>query len=747
MEFIAHVRKTEGDSWAPPHLLRDHLMNTAELASRFASKFHSEQWGKLAGLAHDAGKGRLIWQNYIRLKSGYYDEEAHLEGKPGKIAHAIHGAKLVEETHGKQIGRVISYCIAGHHAGLHDWSGAEGAGRSSLEYQLSHVDGLDEIAKFIQDAIKTVQPTKVPWSFREGLDISLWIRMLYSCLVDADFLDTEAYMDIAKANMRHDYCSIPELLERLNSYYDRLASQKRKNNLPINRIREWIRQRCIDMANAKQGIFSLSVPTGGGKTLSSLSFALEHAKDHGLDRVIYVIPYTSIIEQNADVFRNALGEDQVVEHHSSLIEDDLTPKLRLAAENWDAPVVVTTSVQFFESLFAVSPSRCRKLHNIARSVVIFDEAQLFPVEFLGPILETMQLLVDHYQVSVVICTATQPAFKERNLVDGKVFRGLKNVREIIGDELEVKRLYDSLRRVMVKFPDDIYSQSSWEEIAEQLVKHEQVLCVVSDRRSCRELHSLMPEGTYHLSALMCGQHRSEVIQEIKAKLERNEPCRVISTQLVEAGVDLDFPIVYRAFAGLDSVAQAAGRCNREGSLPHMGEVVIFVPPRQPPPGILRKAAETTRSLCAAMEKIDPLDHSIYERYFSELYWKANSLDAYGISSLLKPTRSDLGIFFKQAADRFKIIDDTNQRTILVRYGKGNELIDVLKYRGPDRSLLRQLQRYAVNVYIEQFYMLLGRGSIDEVQPGIYAMTSEIEYDRQLGLMVDDIQFDAKDLII
>src|SRR5690606_17978252 len=307
---------------------------------------------------------------------------------------------------------------------------------------------------------RSARPEALPWSFSDGLDVSLWIRMLFSCLVDADFLDTESYMDQERASLRQGYCSILELLGRLNRYYDQLTNAPKAKDLPINRIRQRIRERCVEMAKEPQGVFSLSVPTGGGKTLSSLSFALEHAVQHGLDRVIYVIPYTSIIEQNAEVFRKALGADQVVEHHSNLVEEELTPTLRLAAENWDAPVIVTTSVQFFESLFAASPSRCRKLHNIAKSVVILDEAQLLPVEFLSPILQTLQLLVERYQVTVVICTATQPALGERRVGD-RIFRGLRNIREIIGSQSEVKELYDSLRRVKVVFPEDVLEPADW----------------------------------------------------------------------------------------------------------------------------------------------------------------------------------------------------------------------------------------------------------------------------------------------
>jgi CRISPR-associated helicase, Cas3 family len=743
-ENIAHVRKNEDETWAEPQLLSDHLTGTAKLAKAFSAKFHSGDWGEAAGLAHDAGKGRMEWQKYLRAKSGYgFDEEAHLEGKNGKIPHSIHGAKAVEELYGKGIGRVLSYCIAGHHAGLQDWSSAEGAGRSSLQFQEGQVKDIKDICTFVLDGIQSVKPTAPPWKFAKDLEMSLWIRMLYSSLVDADFLDTESYMDVNKANDRGGYCSITELLERFNRFMARLDGESEDTS--VNRMRRDIRSRCVKMAGAPQGIFSLTVPTGGGKTLSSLAFALEHAKVYELDRIIYVIPYTSIIEQNADVFRAAVGSDQVVEHHSSLSEDDATPKSRLAAENWDAPVIVTTSVQFFESLFAAKSSRCRKLHNIVKSVVILDEAQLVPVEYLAPILATMQLLADHYDVTFVISTATQPALGER-LIDGKPFKGLKNIREIMGDEQDVKVLYDSFKRYRVQFPQELQTPSSWEEIAEELKEYVQVLCVVSDRKSCRELHQLMPAGTYHLSALMCGQHRSEKIREIKAKLKNKEPVRVISTQLVEAGVDLDFPVVYRALAGLDSIAQAAGRCNREGKLPELGKVVVFTAPRKPPLGLLRKAAETTQGIVSAQQKEDPLSHHFFDKYFTELYWKANSLDSKEIISLLDPRRHDTrecSIYFRTAAQKFRIIDDTHQKTVLVRYGEGEEWIDLLKKIGPERRLMRKLQRYTVNVYDQDFYKMLKRGSIEEVHPGIFALTSSVEYSKDIGLLVDETIYDPE----
>lgn len=744
-EFIAHVRKKEDGTWAPPHRLSDHIEETARLAEAFAAEFNSGAWGKAAGLAHDAGKGRLLWQRYLKLKSGY-DEEAHLEVKNGKVPHAIHGAELVEQLYGKGIGRILAYCIAGHHAGLPDWSSAEGAGRASLQFQKTQVKDVEDTEAGIIDNIRLAKPSLPPWRFAKGTDLALWIRMLYSSLVDADFLDTECYMDSDKKLNRGGYCSISELLDRFKRFSKQMDMESEATK--VNVIRRNIRTKCVQAAKEEQGVFSLSVPTGGGKTLSSLAFALEHAKLHQLKRIIYVIPYTSIIEQNADVIRSAVGEDQVVEHHSNLDEDDATPKSRLASENWDAPVIVTTSVQFFESLFAAKSSRCRKLHNIVGSVIILDEAQLVPVEFLAPILETMQLLAEHYRVSFVISTATQPAFKER-IVDGQLFKGLKKIKEIMGDEEDVNLLYQSLVRYQVQFPNDLHVISNWDEIADELKQYKQVLCIVSDRRSCRELHQLMPAGTHHLSALMCGQHRSEKINEIKQKLKNYETVRVISTQLVEAGVDLDFPVVYRALAGLDSIAQAAGRCNREGRLPAPGKVIVFNPPRKALEGILRKAADTTRSM-VIMNEQDPLSYKMFDKYFAELYWKANSLDKERIIELLDPKHNDLeecSIYFRTAARKFRIIDDSLQKTIFVRYGEGEKLIDLLKAMGPDRWLMRKLQRYTVNVYNYDFNELRLRGAIEEVHPQIFALSSKLDYSEDTGLLVDETIYDPEQFII
>lgn len=735
--FIAHVKQKEDGSWERPHLLHDHLTRTAERSRSFAAKFNSAEWGEVLGLFHDQGKGRPSWQSYLHVKSGY-DPNAHLEQLPGRVIHAIHGAKTLEKLYGHAIGRICGYSVAGHHAGLPDWSNAMGAGASALEYQLAHVDDIDQVHDAFLNPLKRKLDLKPPWTFDSGLDMSLWIRMLFSCLVDADFLDTESYMDPERGAARTGFCTIAELKQRFEDYYSELRAGATES--PVNVLRNQIKDKCVHAGRTPQGFFSLSVPTGGGKTLSSLAFALEHAQVHSLERIIYVIPYTSIIEQNADVFRKVLGDDQVVEHHSNLDEDGCSWRSRLAAENWDAPMIVTTSVQFFESLFAAKPSICRKLHNIVGSVVILDEAQLLPVDYLYPILETMQLLVDKYRVTFVICTATQPALGERR-VGEELFKGLRDIREIMGSSDEVYGLHKKFARTRVTLPDDFNKPLEWEELADELKKYDQVLCIVSDRKSCRELHSLMPEGTYHLSALMCGQHRTEMIGEIKKDLRAGKRVRVVSTQLVEAGVDFDFPVVYRALAGLDSLAQAAGRCNREGKIEKGGKVVVFVPPKRPPSGLLRKAADTTRNLLKSCRgEPDPLKPSNFTRFFEELYWKAPSLDKKGIRDLLIPRPPDLTMYFRTAASNFKLIDN-DHHTILVPFREGKQLLETLRDLGPERRLMRKLQRYAVNVYPKDFLYLKHTGAIEEIHPGIWVVVFEDQYSDTRGLLVDEIPSD------
>ncbi|MDR3162357.1 MAG: CRISPR-associated helicase Cas3' [Helicobacteraceae bacterium] len=734
MDYIAHVKRLENGEWAKPQPLTEHLIKVAELAAGFAANFNSSEWAYALGMCHDVGKGTPEWQNYIRSKSSY-DEEASSETIKGRLDHSTPAAKLTEEILGKAYGRILSYCVAGHHSGLPDLVGGTHP-QSALAFRLQNASA-DEIDDCFKVALKELRLSALPWKFGGGLDLSLWIRMLFSCLIDADRLDTERYMSPKTSEERNGYASIGVLLDRFNGYtHEKTKPPIGDANMNVYNSRQSILRECIDAARQSGGFFSLSAPTGGGKTLASMAFALNRAQHFCKKRIIYVIPYTSIIEQNAGVFREIFGDDEALEHHSALDENEQSIRSRLAAENWDAPIIVTTTVQFYESLFSSKASRCRKLHSIVDSVVILDEAQLIPTDFLAPILEALKLLTERYKTTIVACTATQPSLENQD--DFPMFKGLPkgSVKEIVRD---VPKLFGDLKRTEIEMPKD-ETPIEWTDLARELSEYDQVLCVVSDRKSCRELHALMPANTYHLSALMCAEHRSTVIKEIKDKLERSEPIRVISTQLVEAGVDIDFPVVYRAMAGLDSIAQAAGRCNREGKLNikgKLGRVVAFNAPKKAPTGMLRKAADTTLEL-NRNGLINFADHKSFAEYFKRLYEKANSLDKESVIKLLTPDRSECGIQFREASDKFNIIDDRARQSILVPYREGAKLIETLKAaKIAERKLLRKLQRYTVSIQKDQFSAMKSRGSLEEVFPGIYVLNNDLEYSDKIGLAIDE----------
>lgn len=738
---IAHAARNDDGSWRDPHDLAEHLMAVAALAANHAQAFGAEDWARLAGLWHDLGKYRPRFQRYIRQASGF-EANAHIKGEvPGKAPHSTAGALLACDRFA-EAGRVLAYLIAGHHAGLYDWFGA-------LDARLGSTDSRDELneslaqrppAVVLDHGIFTPDLHAIPGG-KQGF--ALWVRMLFSCLVDADFLDTEAYMDGAKSGHRGGWPDLATLLELFNQFMVEKTSAAIPT--PVNRLRAEILRQCRNKALESPGLFSLTVPTGGGKTLSSLAFALEHSNRYCKRRIIYVIPYTSIIEQTADVFRGIFG-DAVVEHHSNAESspDDENQKSRLACENWDAPVIVTTNVQFFESLFAARTSRCRKLHNIVNSVVVLDEAQLLPPEFLQPILDVLNLLKQYYGVTVVLSTATQPALTTRAYFDAKNnMRGLDNVREIISNP---DALYGALERVRVQLPSDWNTPESWETLSTEIARHDSVLAIVNRRKDARELWEKLPMGTMHLSALMCGAHRSHTIERIRIHLKENIPTRVVSTQLVEAGVDVDFPVVYRALAGLDSIAQAAGRCNREGRLSELckqGEVIVFIPPERSPPGFLRKGEDACRSVLHAHTG-KPLERTLFARYFEKLY-HACDLDAHGIDELLKVDGRTLAVNFRTAAEKFKLIQDEDSAPIVVYYRgeNGNDdtidmLLNTLRKEGPERWLMRKLQRYTVTAHRREVMKLLSQGDVEEIIPGLYIQISDWLYHSELGLNLDSL---------
>ena len=721
---------------APWQTLQDHGNAVTRLAASFAEAFSSSHVAQLAGLIHDAGKARDSFQQYLKSANGL--DDAQYDGSDH--SHSGVGACWAK-AHLKGMGIPVAYAVAGHHSGLPDWLGGD-TPDGALSPRLSREAAILEepsVRTWIQghEAEWLRIPREPPWRpFLPG-DLSFWIRMLYSCLVDADFLDTEAFMDAEKNMARAGWASLPALAAR---FFERMdAMQATAAATPVNSIRAEIRAACESAAELPPGLFSLTVPTGGGKTLSSTAFAFRHAPRHGLRRIIYVIPYTSIIEQTADTLRTFLGDDAVLEHHSNLMDDRTTQRASLAAENWDAPIVVTTAVQFFESLFAYKSSRCRKLHNIAGSVVILDEAQLLPAALLLPITDAIRQLCDHYHVSIVLSTATQP-----NLMEQPPLQGM-HCREMIPVQL---RLYERLRRTRIEFPAVDAPRKTWDEVAEELLQFPCVLCIVNTRRDCRELFEKMPEGTTHLSASMCGAHRSKIIGEIKERLKKGEFVRVISTQLVEAGVDVDFPVVYRAYTGLPSIAQSAGRCNREGRMDGLGRVVVFQPPKQAPNGDLRWSEQALTELRGEKPDRNLEAPDAFPDFFRLYYGQQHDMGT-SVQSFLHGTEERQGHFqFREAAKTFRMIDDTLFVPVLVRYDGSETLIERLRLAGPHRDVLRPLQRYSVNVPRRAFGAMLSNGAVEEVghDTGIYAQTMPSLYSEKFGLDYSDFQPDPEDFI-
>ena len=560
--------------------------------------------------------------------------------------------------------------------------------------------------------------------------------MVFSALVDADFLDTEGHFEPEQAAQRGQGVGLGELWRRFEPAQLTLSGWQQGQ---LNEIRHEIYQACLRAADNPPGLFSLTVPTGGGKTRSGMAFALRHALAHSFDRVIVAIPYTSIIEQTVDVYRGIFGAESVLEHHSAVTpHDDPSDPLsyqevwaRLASQNWDAPIVVTTTVQLFESLFANRPSTCRKLHNIARSVIILDEVQTLPPELLTPILDVLQDLVDHYHVSVLLCTATQPA-----LQDGPYLRGLRDVREIIADPAQY---FAALKRVRYELPapDERWT---WERVASEMQSADQGLAIVNTKQDALRLLDALDDPTaFHLSTLLCGAHRRDVLREIRRRLAAGEVCRVVSTQVVEAGVDLDFPLVLRALGPLDRIVQAAGRCNREGRLA-AGRVVIFVPEEGAlPPGAYKIGTDTALSLLnrPGADLHDPL---LYRTYFERLY-QAIDLDKKRIQCRRE------ALDYPEVAQRFRLIED-DTAPIVVRPDNYRHEVDTLlsllrRAEETPRWLLRRLQPYIVGARTRLIPDYHREGLLNEVAPGVWEWLGQ--YDAVRGLTVANR--DPADLVI
>ncbi len=727
--FFAHsTSKPDRSDWQP---LAEHLWAVSRLAGEKATFFGGGELAALAGLLHDLGK--------------YTDEfRRRIAGEAICVDHSTRGAMLAVERYGA-LGKLLAYGIAGHHAGLAN--GREAGERLALVDRLKGV-GLPRLLEAWR--VEIVLPERLqppPLKARPERGFFQWAflgRMLFSCLVDADYLDTEAFYHRVEGRDSLRRQARPSLVE-LRAALDRHLAEF-KGDTPVNRLRGEILAGVRGKASEQPGLFSLTVPTGGGKTLASLAFALDHALAHGLRRVIYVIPFTSIVEQNAAVFRHALGalgEEAVLEHHSAFVDDrrqtlEAKKKLGLAMENWDAPIVVTTAVQFFKSLFADRPAQCRKLHNITGSVVILDEAQTLPLKLLRPCVAALDELALNYRCSPVLCTATQPALQSPDFIGG-----LQDVRELAP---EPQRLFRELERARVRVLGALEDAA----LTEQIARREQVLCIVNNRRHARALYESFAglPGARHLTTRMCAKHRSNVLAEVRRMLKKGEPCRLVATSLIEAGVDVDFPVVLRAEAGLDSIAQAAGRCNREGKRPLAeSEVLVFATanPDWAPPEELKQFAQAAREVMRHYPD-DCLSMAAIEHYFRLLYWQkgAQELDAGNLLDLIERGRLD-GLPYETLASKFRMIESLQLPVIIPFDDEARDALRKLESADGCATLARCLQPYLVQIPRKGYQVLLDAGAIQPVAGERYGeqfmvLVNPDLYHHQFGLHWDNPAF-------
>ena len=708
-EYIAHKENGRIQT------LKDHLEGTACLAEKFAEKFGKADWGYCCGLLHDVGKYSAEFQKKI------WEDGSQM------VDHSTAGAKLCLEEGG--LYGFMSYCIAGHHAGLPDTGTSASLGATLEGRKRKRIPDYQAYRSEIR-----IPPVKtLPFDFKAvsnpDFSMSVFIRMLYSCLVDADFLDTERFTKEGKTERKSGE-PLNVLLKRLEKYIGGWLSNKDLET--VNGRRTEILQHCLDCGEMERGMFRLTVPTGGGKTIASLAFALRHGAARQMDRVIYVIPYTSIIEQNAAVIRNILGEENVLENHCNVDYDgsEELKSMQLAAENWDKPVVVTTNVQFFESLFSNRSSRCRKLHNIANSVIIFDEAQMLPGEYLKPCTAMMEELVQNYRSTIVLCTATQPTLDS-------FFPAHRNITELCPRMEDQFRFFERTRLNHI-------GKITEEELVARLSGESQALCIVNTRKRAQSLYQrLRGEGIYHLSTTMYPRHRRKILEAIRRRLKDGEKCIVISTSLVEAGVDLDFRKVYRQLAGVDSMIQAAGRCNREGkrSADESLVQVFQFEEKDYIPG-QRQQMDVTKMLLTEGWDLSSLE--CVEEYFKRLYhFRGEGLDQKHILDEFSGKIYN----FNKVGKEFRLIENKTITIFVNREPEAAEVLSQIEYGGLTKSAMRKAGQFCIQVYEQDFAKLYGEGmvrAVSEDAKDFYQLTDEAQYKEDLGL---DLEVEAGKALI
>jgi len=728
-QYYAHSKPNRPvEEWQS---LEAHLENVAEKAAEFAGVFGAAEWGHAAGWLHDVGKFSEAYQDYLRAVT---DADPHVAETAGKVDHSTAGAQHAATALGI-LGHLLAYPLAGHHSGLLNGVDVgtcqQARLRKAIEPYAGGLSSLPNLSLPVPAWLGRAFVGKNKNAFR----VAFFARILYSCLVDADFLDTEAFMDEGQSRLRRHWRH--DILRRMTAELDREIASFGPAASVVDRHRATVREDCLRAAEKRPGLFSLTVPTGGGKTLASLAFALQHARKHGLHRVIYVIPFTSIIEQNAAVFREVMAPlaaefgDVVLEHHSNFDPENETTASRLATENWDAPLVVTTSVQFYESLFANRSRRCRKLHRLANAVIILDEAQTLPVDLLDPCLRVLRELTENYGSTVVLCTATQPAVLKRDNFN----IGLADVEEITSNPAD---LYTALKRVAVATIGPV----SDSDLSSRLRSEEQVLCIVNTRKHAALLCDALgtAESHFHLSAAMCPIHRTEVLTEIKKQLTAKLPCRVVSTQLIEAGVHISFPVVFRSLAGVDAIAQAAGRCNRNGELPEGGKTWVFESEHTASEQYFAETANWAQQVLEIYPDVVSLE--AVEHYFKLYYWdQKERWDAKHICDafeLVNDRKFPFLFSFAEVASRFRMIDSAQCPVIIPWDDQGQKLCETIRFmEQPGLSILRKLQRYTVQVRRRVWEENIGR-TIEHVHGQFpVLMSPKMHYSPVTGLNLEN----------
>lgn len=733
--YFAHSgTKSDRSDW---QLLSDHLESTSTLAAARGQPLALAATAGLMGAYHDLGK---------------YDPEFDrvLRGENVRVEHSTAGGKWLIDTaasHLKPVAEVLAYAILGHHAGLPDATKGESAMNTRIESHSFRLPRaiLDAARPDLSAAGKEL--VALTRDDHRGFDLSVATRMAFSCLVDADFRDTEAfYCQLEGRQPDRDWPALPHILPQMRARFDAHMARFSQTT-DLNTLRSDILSHVRAQATMPPGLFTLTVPTGGGKTLASLGFALDHAALHGHRRIIYAIPYTSIIDQTAAQFRDLFGGDVVLEHHSAIEAEkpgaEGRDKARLAMEDWAAPLVVTTNVQLFESLFAARPARCRKLHNIAGSVIVLDEAQALPRKLLLPTLRMIDTLAHHYGCTIVLCTATQPAFDSRQLKGG----GLPLAgRELAPDPAGLARRLRRARIVQGGVMDDAAVMSA-------LRPHPQALVIVNSRKHALDLFRLGqtdgPDGWLHLTTRQYPAHRRRILETVRHRLQAGEPCRLIATSLVEAGVDLDFPIGWRAEAGLDSVVQAAGRVNREGRRDWQDcSLTVFTAPDNPAPAEVEALAKAMRSTAAKFD--DLLSPAAIQDWFDEVYWKAqpDRLGRKMADGFVVSRSTDFP--FRTVAETYRMIDSAMVPVIIPRDDRAKEVVAKLAVeRLSSGPLARDLQSFTVQIPAKSREALRGNGKGSFHHPDLrgdqfFVLDEPSLYHDDTGLLWEDAEYLAAD---